>query len=662
MSTASDSERRNHSAEPDLPPPPDATAENPVDRSRQRLPEPPPIATENHDPRVPPIVAASLPKAEPAPPPQTGGLAEVSPPRITEVAAPPQDAPPVIGAPGYVPDSRRSGQRKRSKQGSRPATVLAAATTALLILLGIVYVIVGLPNSSRDTARVSSPREQEASRSVAPSAARSDEPALPSGPAPSPVAPAEPPRAAVAADQSERPPDPEPTAEPPAGHEGEIVAQVMIDLHEGQFQIARQRLLDALKSPDSSTRSWARGLLEEIEFATSVYEAQKTLTELDDEQLEQLLRGTWLPPAAQRLSYPSLRQRFVVSLREQLPAEFQRRQVARAESPGTAEPPGPDEHEPAAPTDSSEQVPLSTTPAENAKTPEARLAEKGLVHRGDFWLLERDDDLKASVLELKGLEQKSSRVDAEWNEIRQRHLQWQIQEDRARQARQTGVVAQIQQQLRPGREILARWMRAGSEFTLAVVRSAAKVRQMKEEYERLSDDREVQDALSELDPASNRLGPSPVFEQNARRIDDFASRLPIDQTLIFWSDEDPEVFFVDVIVNDAAAAMLALRPTATFNLIPEHVLREAGIAVEGDGGRELTIGGVSFFAREVTVPSLRIGQIVSRDVRAYVLPAQMRRLQGFLSSDAFPDLWMNARRSDNVLTIRPREETEDADP
>ncbi|MCH5373599.1 MAG: hypothetical protein JJ992_06450 [Planctomycetes bacterium] len=619
-------------------------AANPPRPPGEAAPEPPPVARDNGLAAVPPVAVSALPRAEPVPPPQA------------DVAPPPRDPRAAVAVRVQEPNaSARASRRRQDGRGSRLAVLLPVSAVAVLILSGIVYVIVDRHGVSRDIERQvpETTRQVASSDSIGePKSDDADQARTPDAPpARNRDLPSEPDSADGGLSGSDRPPvDSD-------DRSSDMVAQVMIDLHEGRFQTARQHLQDALASPDSRTRSWARSLLEEIEFATSVYEAQKALSELNDEELEQLTRSDWIPPAVQQLSYPSLRQRFEASMREQLPAEFQRRQVARAERPSTAEPREPDKPGAAGVPgkDVPEEEPPVDAPVAEPKTPEQWLAESGLVHRGDFWLLEKDDDLKTSVLELNGLDRKFRRVDTEWSEVRSAHTQWQLQQDRARQTRQTAIIQQIQEQLRPGREILARWMRSRSEFTLAALRAVERVRQALAEYQRLADDRPVQDALAELEPASNRLGPSPVFEQNARRIGDMAASLLNDQTLVYWSDTEADVFHVDVIVNEAAAATLPLQPKATYNLVPEHVLREAGVAVEGDGGRELTIGGVSFLARETIIPSLRIGRFASHNIRAYVLPSNVRRVQGFLSRDAFPGLELTARRSDNVLTIRPQE-------
>jgi hypothetical protein len=382
-------------------------------------------------------------------------------------------------------------------------------------------------------------------------------------------------------------------------------------------------------------------------------DARQSLRELTDEQLVRFMHGEYLPPQIQQFSYPSLREQFRRSLVAEGPEEFRRR-LAEAENPpvgSTDRLPGQDP-EPAASTASEEEPPAEPAAP---KTPEEQLTDLGLVHEGDYWRLEGDDDFIKTMLQLNGLERSFRKVDAEWNEIGQRHQQLLIQSRRMQDAGQTASLEQLRREMQRGREVLARWMRARNELTIAALKSGRKIEEMAERYAELAGNPDVLGALSKMEPESNRLGPTDAWDTNRRRIGSYIEILSSDESLIIWEDQRGGEFVFDVIVNEQTSVLIAWRRRATFNLLPEHVLREAGVDVDVPEGEPLNIGGVQFPAREVVVPSLRINGVVSRNVPAFVLPADIRRVQPFLTPEAFPDVEFATHPMDNGLRLIPHE-------
>ena len=98
--------------------------------------------------------------------------------------------------------------------------------------------------------------------------------------------------------------------------------------------------------------------------------------------------------------------------------------------------------------------------------------------------------------------------------------------------------------------------------------------------------------------------------------------------------------------------MFAVQLAAEINLIPAGIVQEAGIEVAAEPQYELTVGGVTFRAAKVKLPSLRLGKFVSADVEAFVVPADVS-LGGFLNATAFPGLKLDVHVGQHLLTVRP---------
>ena len=117
--------------------------------------------------------------------------------------------------------------------------------------------------------------------------------------------------------------------------------------------------------------------------------------------------------------------------------------------------------------------------------------------------------------------------------------------------------------------------------------------------------------------------------------------------------EEEDVFHVDVIVSERTSALFALRPRAEFSLVPEQVLREAGIPYDAEWKLEKKADGVEFRTNPVVIPSLRLGRFVSTDIEALVLPADVRNLAGFLAENAFPNFRIEVQPGGSVARLRP---------
>jgi len=430
--------------------------------------------------------------------------------------------------------------------------------------------------------------------------------------------------------------------------------EAMLALANGQIEQALPLLERVLESPDSQRRTWARQMLEEVDIATSDYAARELLEEqLSDEQLELFVAGKSEVGADDRFSYPALGERFRQTLKENAPAVLERRRSNRAETMAAAsdrpngDAPPRVEDRPAKP---------KKTEAEPPADPAEFLEGRGLRKQEEFWLLDGDDELRESVAQVDGLARSSRAADTavlkEVDTIREAANQLAA----AKQGVRIGVVEEAQRRLdntkREYREVLAKSMKARNQLAVASLQAARTAEETMAKYQELADDPNVRKALERLGPENNRLGPTPALERNLKRIQKNDDRLLTDQVMGFHGGEEENVFHVEAILNDRATALFALRPHAEFSLVPEHVLREAGIPYDAEWKVEQKANGVEFRTNPVVIPALRLGKFVSTEIEAFVLPADVRNLKGSLANNAFPNFRIDVQPGENVARLR----------
>jgi hypothetical protein len=81
------------------------------------------------------------------------------------------------------------------------------------------------------------------------------------------------------------------------------------------------------------------------------------------------------------------------------------------------------------------------------------------------------------------------------------------------------------------------------------------------------------------------------------------------------------------------------------------LLREAGIPFSDEGREEIRIGRSVIRASKVTIPALRIGAHIFRELEAYVIPRENRHVPCSLSR--VPGYSLRAEHGSNVLMVRP---------
>lgn len=646
------------------------------------------------DPAPPPVAAAppvaitepdAAPPAKPKPPaappavrlPASQGEAAASakPPKP---AAPPKKTPPVqakptpagvatvVSLPGDRPGSR--ARQMRRKRGS-PVLIAVGSVAAILVLLAVIYFATGQWKDGRPSG---SSVSQSASDGV-PRPKRSAKPRQPTAKDKADGGST----ADASTDSAGRSmlPDDDFVASGPVGDaiagkpelpdESPLNGEVPFDealaaITNGQLERALPLLERVLKSSDSRQRTWARQMLEEVDIATSDHAAKDSLEQLSDENLELFVKGKIdVNARADRFSYPALHERFGQTLKKNAPAELERRRADRAEAMAApADGPLGDaalrvENVPAKPEAKPEP---KRPPVDPASNPAEFLQSRGLRKNEGFWLLEGDDGLRKAVTHVDDLARASRAADTALLKAIDMVREGGNQVAVAKQTGRIGIVEEAQRRFnnmkREYREVAAKSMKARSDLIIASLQAARWAEEATGKYRELADDPDVQKALKQLGLEAGQLGPTPALERNLERIQRNDARLLTDQIMGFFGGEKEDIFHANVIVNDRASALFALQPRAEFSLVPEQVLREAGIPYDAEWKLEKKANGVEFRTNPVVIPSLRLGRFVSTNIEAFILPADIRNLKGILAENAFPNFRIDVQPGENVARLR----------
>jgi hypothetical protein len=187
-----------------------------------------------------------------------------------------------------------------------------------------------------------------------------------------------------------------------------------------------------------------------------------------------------------------------------------------------------------------------------------------------------------------------------------------------------------------------------AELTAAFVSTMTQATKLEDQYGELQEDPAVSTAIRRLG-VTNRLGPSAAFRNRCGKIAPWKERLLIDQVPIYWSEQEPSVYYAPAVINERAAVVFAVRAKAPFNVLPESDLKDADIPLPVDAPADFLAP--SNPIRKVTLTSLRIGAYVARDVSAQVPPADAQPIEPTLTPEAFPDIKFQASVSQSTLSV-----------
>jgi hypothetical protein len=303
--------------------------------------------------------------------------------------------------------------------------------------------------------------------------------------------------------------------------------------------------------------------------------------------------------------------------------------------------------------------PTEIMPADDAALladPEELLGSRGLTKNNEFWLLTTDDELKEPTLAFAELAETDQAAEAAVVQMVERIKG--LKEDQSAAARKGNkdevetLRHQLQEAGRGHREVLQLYVQAHAELTAAYVSTMTQATKLEDQYGELQEDPAVTTALRRLG-APNRLGPSAAFRNRCGKIAPWKEKLLGDQVPIYWSEQEPSVYYVPAVLNERAAVVFAVRAKAPFNVLPESDLKDAGIPWPVDAPADFLAP--SNPIRKVTLTSLRIGAYVARDVSAQVPPADAQPLEPVLAPQAFPGVKFQATFGQGVLSVITQE-------
>jgi hypothetical protein len=186
-------------------------------------------------------------------------------------------------------------------------------------------------------------------------------------------------------------------------------------------------------------------------------------------------------------------------------------------------------------------------------------------------------------------------------------------------------------------------------LSLLWIRSA--IAGLAEEYGRLAANSSVTAALGELGEG-NQLGPLRDYEQKLKQLGDydklvFVSRLPLYRTA--------GRLRVSIIVSDQAPATFTWRQSHDPTIVSTSLAEAAGISVPPTAPRSrLDVGrGRRMEVQSITIPYLRFGRHVLRDVPALLLPPEGEDLGSQIGPHALAGYRFTARPERLCLEIEP---------
>lgn len=175
---------------------------------------------------------------------------------------------------------------------------------------------------------------------------------------------------------------------------------------------------------------------------------------------------------------------------------------------------------------------------------------------------------------------------------------------------------------------------------------------MEADYRRLAADMEVQAALRSLGEGY-RLGPLETYLAQLRRLDEYEPLVFTPWSPIYLQSGRTRV---GAILNEQAPLMFSWHADDRPTVLTETMLEAAGLALPAEAPSvPLAMGsGRTLDARPLTVPTLRFGQVVLREVPVYVLGPEGEDLGASIGPAAFAGYDVQEERARLQLTIRKR--------
>ena len=195
---------------------------------------------------------------------------------------------------------------------------------------------------------------------------------------------------------------------------------------------------------------------------------------------------------------------------------------------------------------------------------------------------------------------------------------------------------------------LVAFSRDRSLLQLALLWIRAKVPQLAEEYAKKGKLADVAKALKEL--GNEKLGPLKNYDAEVKRLAEYDKLVFTDWLPAYQQAGQTRL---SAIVNEQAPVTFTwTEESRGLFLLPASILEPCGLAVMGNAPQQLvTLGDRRLMSRELTIPTLRLGRHVVKNLTAWILPPEGEDLGARLPRSVLAGLRINIELDRLRLTV-----------
>jgi hypothetical protein len=235
------------------------------------------------------------------------------------------------------------------------------------------------------------------------------------------------------------------------------------------------------------------------------------------------------------------------------------------------------------------------------------------------------------------------------NESEKRRIRQQIEDWKSRAIDPTKLAAEPDV-----RSLLIQLMNERDRLALALIALRRLIPQIHLDYQRLSEDAQVQAALRQLG-RTHRLGPlADDYEKQLRRLPDYEQLVFTPWVPVYLYGERVRV---GLLVNESTPVTFTWRDSNDPLIIPDSMAEAVGIERAEGGERAVPIQlgpGRRVEARLRTVATIRLGQYLLREVPCLVLPPEAEDVGAQIGIDAWSEYDAKVELQRFRLLLRPR--------
>lgn len=283
--------------------------------------------------------------------------------------------------------------------------------------------------------------------------------------------------------------------------------------------------------------------------------------------------------------------------------------------------------------------------------PETVLKEKGLKRSGSVYFLASESEFQKKLAEVRGLytklsqavmrkqmfEQNRQQADATVQELLRQRIYLNTQLSQATSAiennRIVGMLRAVEDQAtliqrqngdpEQNQAVGARVAMQREEYMQAVLDARQVVERAQENYALLGKDEDVAKALAALETKSKsrlELGPTKGFLANIKQLEKYEASVLTEKVAL---RKEGGIFWVDVMFNGKVTESLAFDTGAAWVVLPSELATKVGLnpGAEAPTVRTQIADGTVIDAKQMNIPSVRLGKFTVKDVPCIVMPA-----------------------------------------